>query len=291
MRKEREGEVFIFLEVFLWSFFPVLSTLALKGVPTLLALGWSTLFAALFFSISLLRKGAWKQLGDKKAVADILATTFILGILYYLFYFFGLRHTNPGNASLIALTEIFFSYLFFNVWRREKIPPVHLLGMVFMVAGAGIVLLPNLGRFQAGDFLIMGASFIAPFGNFFQRRAREVVDSSTIMFVRSLLSALFILLLAYLTGAKSPGSVPATSYFLFAANGLFLLGLAKVFWIEGIHRINVAKANAFGGVGPLLTLFYAWALLGDVPTGFQLFSFIPLFCGTLLLGRGESAKG
>jgi drug/metabolite transporter (DMT)-like permease len=63
------------------------------------------------------------------------------------------------------------------------------------------------------------------------------------------------------------------------------LGLSKLLWIEGIHRISVTKASALSSMSPLLTLLFAWLLLGNVPSIFQLVSFIPMFFGVLLLSQ------
>ncbi len=218
---------------------------------------------------------------------DILITTFILGIVYYLFYFFGLQYTSPGNASLIALTEVFFSFFFFNVWRKEYISFTHVVGSFLMLVGAFVVLYPNLHKFQIGDMLVLAAAFIAPFGNFFQRRARQQVASEAILFIRSLISAVVILAVAYFSRVNFSAISLEKSFIFLVVNGFFLLGLSKLLWIEGIHRINVAKANALGGFAPLLTLLFAWLLLGTLPTEFQLLSFAPMFFGVILLSKNK----
>lgn len=287
LSKERQGEMIVLGEAFLWGLFPVITVLSQKNIPTLLALAWSTLFSTLFFALILTVRKKWKQIKNTKAIKDILAATLTLGIAYYLFYFFGLRHTSPGNASLIALTEIFFSFLFFNVWRREYFLRVHIWGAILMLVGAAIVLYPNTTEFKIGDLMVLAASFIAPLGNFFQRRARESVSSESILFIRSLISAIFIFILAYFAKDNFTAMDLKGSMVFLVINGFFLLGLSKILWVEGIFRINVAKANALNAIAPLLTLVFAWLLLGNIPTGFQLFSFIPMFFGVILLGMNK----
>lgn len=287
MSEERKGEIIIFFEALLWGLFPVITILSLRDVPTMLALAWSTLFAAIFFAIIVSIKKGWQQIGDRDAFFDIMMATFIQGVAFYLLVFFGLRYTSSGNASLIGLSEIFFSFIFFNVWRKECISVAHIAGAVLMILGASIVFYPNVHEFRLGDLLILSAAFIAPLGNFFQRRARRKVNSETILFVRSLIGAVVIFGVAYFAKV-SFAMVHAERTFIFLViNGFFLLGLSKFLWIEGIHRINVAKAGAIGGISPLLTLFFAWVMLGDIPTKFQLLSFIPMFFGMILLSKNK----
>ena len=287
LTKERQGELFIFGEAALWALFPVLTILSYGKLSPLVSLGASSIFASIFFAIILSLKKKWHEIKNASAFKDILWATFFIGILYYLFFFFGLRYTSAGNASIIALTEIFFSYLFFNIWKKDLLPFQHMAGALFMLVGAIIVLYPNLHKFQLGDILMLVAAAMPPFGNFFARRAREKVSTETIMFVRSIISGVVVILLAFIF--NNTFSYPDLKYsfmFLFI-NGVFLLGLSKVMWIEGIHRVSVVKANALGSIGPLLTLLFAWLFLHNIPTSWQLLSFIPMFFGVILLGMNK----
>lgn len=285
VNKERQGEVFIFLEAMLWSLFPIITILSYHTLPPLLSLGESTLFASIFFAAVLSVRKKWKEIANTSALKDILFATFFTGILYYIFSFFGLQYTSAGNASIVALIEVFFSYVFFHLWRKDHLPFIHLIGALCMVAGALIVLSPSLKAFQVGDMLILTAAFFAPFGNFFQRRARTKVSSESIMFIRSIVSSGIIFFLAFFFHEKLSLSNFRESIFVVIINGFFLLGLSKVLWVEGIHRISVVKANSLASISPLLTLLFAWLLLKNTPTLWQFLSFLPMFSGILLLSR------
>lgn len=284
LSRERKGETFIFAESTLWALFPVITILSFTNLSPLISLAGSIVFATIFFAAVLTIKKKWYELKNTSALGDILLATFFIGILFHLLYFFGLQKTSAGNASIIALTEIFFSYLFFHVFRKDYIPKEHIVGAVLMIIGAFIVLYPNLQGFKGGELLIMAGAFIAPFGNFFQQRARKKVSSETMMFIRSLISSIFIFFLILIL--KAPFSFPEikNSLPLLLINGIFMLGLSKILWIEGIHRISVTKANALNSMSPLLTLLFAWVFLKDSPTIWQFLSFIPMFFGIILLG-------
>lgn len=210
-----------------------------------------------------------------------------MGVLYYVLVFTALRFTSAGNASIVGLAEIFFSYLFFNVWKKDQMPIRHLAGAILMVLGALIVLLPEMHTLHYGDLLILLAVSFAPFGNYFTRKARMLVDSEVILFTRSSISAVFIIVLTLLI--KIPYVMPSIrqSLFYLAVNGILILGYSKVLWVEGIHRINVVKANALASTSPVFTLFFAWLLLHNSPTIWQLSAFAPMFVGILLLGNNK----
>lgn len=273
------------MEATLWSLFPVFTILSLQRLSPLVALAWSTVFASVFFAIMLSIRHEWRRLLRTAAWGDILMTAAILGILYYVLYFFGLRTTSAGNAGIVALTEIFFSFLFFHVWQKQFIPKSHVIGAACMLGGAGIVLYPSITGFHVGDLLILGAAAVAPFGNFFQLRARQVMSSYGILFIRTTLSIPFLFLFASVFTGGPMGFDWRHTFPYLIINGFVLLGLSKVFWIEGIHRISVTKANALSCISPVLTLLFAFVILRNHPTAWQLTSLLPMLIGIILLSR------
>ena len=152
-----------------------------------------------------------------------------------------------------------------------------------MVIGALIVLAPNFSTVHVGDLLIFAGTFFAPFGNLFQQKARAIASSDAIMFLRSLLmtSAMFLLAFVMHTYA-SVADIRASLPFLIV-NGVILLGVGKIFWIESIHRISVTTSTALQTMAPFITLFLAWLILHQAPTVWQLTSLVPLVLGVLLL--------
>lgn len=283
MNETRKGELFSLAGVVMWSFFPVITTLSYSNVPALISLAWSSLFASIFFGCVVAYKNLWHELTRPLFWKYIAGVTFFTGILVYGLYYTGLEYTTPGDASIIMIFEVVATYLLFNVFRREEFSREHTLGAMLISVGALIVLGKNFTGISGGDFFVLAAACAAPMGNLFQRKARAIASSETIMFVRSLIAAAVIFVLAYALGKHSSwGSVHASLIFLLV-NGVLLLGLSKIFFIEAIHRIPVTKAIAFGSASPVLTLLIAWALLGQRPDLWQLVSLVPVIGGVLLL--------
>lgn len=285
LSRERQGELAILSGTLLWGFFPVIAFLSYGNLTPFMSLSVSSLFAALFFAIILTIRGKWHEVINVEALKHTLGATFIVGVLYYLLYYLGVRYSSPGNVGILGLTEVFFSFLLFHVWKKDYIPKEHILGALLVLVGAFIILMPNLGAVRPGDFLIVLGAAIVPFGNFFARRARELVATETIMFVRCMVSAIVISLVALLLHATSPFSQILLTLPFLVVNGVIMLGVTTFLWIEGIHRITVTKANALNSVSPLLTLLFAWIFLKTAPSAWQLVSFIPMFAGVLLLGK------
>lgn len=288
---EKQGDFFILLQSLIGGLFPVLAILSFNKLSPFLSLGISLIFAALFLAIIISFKKKWYEIKNISALTDIFFATFFIVIIYFGLIFSGLKYTSAGNESIISLTEIFTSYLFFHVFRKDPIPSQHILGALLMILGAVIVLYPNVHKFQIGDLLILAATFFPPFGNLFQQRARKKVSSEIIIFTRSLTGGIAILSFMLLLKINIFAIDLKNTILFFIINGCLYLGLSKILWVEGIHRISVTKANALGSTSPLITLLFAWLLLKNTPTVWQLMSFIPMFWGIILLStRSKTVK-
>lgn len=273
----------ILTEAGLSGLFPVLAVLTYFNISPLVSLFFATFFAMLFLGICLAINHDWSQLAVRGAWLDILGVTLFNAVLYYGLYFLALKYTSPNNASIIALLEAFFSYLFFNVWKKERLSNRHLLGSVLMVIGAMFVLLPKTNHWYAGDLLVICATIVAPIGNYFQQRARKKINSISLLFARNLLALPFLLIMfLFLSGAPSTDSIRHSILFI-AINGVVVLGFSKIMWVEGIHRIPVTKAAALASVAPLFTILFSYIILKQPPTIWQLTAFIPMFVGLYLL--------
>ena len=208
---------------------------------------------------------------------------FFVSILYYVLYYLGLTRTTSGNASIIALFEVCTSYIFFNLFKKEKFSFESKVGSILMVFGAVVVLAPNFSVLNVGDLLVLLATIFVPIGNYFQQKATKISSTETILFLRSILAVPFLFLVARTVGQHLQINQIKESLVFLILNGLICFGLAKAFWVEGIARISVTKGNALNSIGPLFTLFFAFIIFHQVPTIWQSTSLVFFFFGILLL--------
>jgi len=285
LSSQRQGELYLVAGIFLWSAFPIFAQLSYSRISPFTSLAVSSLFSALFFAMILTIHHRWKELLNSRAFFYTLYSTFFIGILYYLLYFLSLRYSSVGNVSILALSEVFFSFLLFHVWHREFISRSHIYGALLILLGAIIVLIPSMTMFRIGDVLILIGAAIVPFGNLFVQKARRMVHTETIMFVRGIVGSCVIFSLSFFLHVASPLPEIIHSLPFLIANGVFILGLSTMLWVEGIHRIPVTKANALNSLGPLITLLFVWIIFGTSPTSWQLLSFIPMSIGVILISK------
>lgn len=292
LSEHRKGELFILAELSLWSLFPVVSKLGLLTVSPITGAAFSSLFAVVFFAGFIAVRGRWNELLCREAWSPMLASTLIIGVGYYLLFFTGLQYTTAGNAVIVALTEIAAAFLFFGyVVRTERYRNSALFGALLMAAGSAIVMFSSARvSFHKGDLAILAASLIAPIGNFYQQKARARVSGETVLLVRSTISGLILLILAL--AIEGPPGMAGTVQALpaLAVNGILLLGFSKFLWVEGTHRIPVAKAVCLTTLQPLITLPVAFLALGERPEASQLIGLAPLVAGAWLIMTRQFLK-
>ncbi|MFH1375658.1 MAG: DMT family transporter [Patescibacteria group bacterium] len=285
LSKTRQGELIILAEAVLWGAFPVLALLAYEHLSPIRTLAWSSLFAACFFAVLFCWQKRWRELLIREAWLPILMGTLISGILYYLFYFLALRSTTVGNAAIIAQMEIWFSLLFFGlILRKENYTASAITGALLMFGGVAVVLFPGKLEINIGDILILLAALIAPVSNNFQQKARKKVSAITLLFVRSTIATPFLFAFAgFWEPVGKTGFTAALPFLL--VSGILLFGLSKIFWVEGIHRIPVAKAASLNTLVPVCALIYALLFLGEIPTLWQLAGLPLVIGGAVLITR------
>lgn len=283
------GELYILTETFFWSLFPVIAKVSLAGLPLFYAGGISLMLASTFFGIVMTLTRSWPKKIHKKAWIAILLATFIIGVGYYILVFLGLKYTSAGNASMISQTEILFSLFILELWNKERLKSNQKTGAVLMFFGALIILFQGKLAINFGDLLILTASAIAAFGNFYSQTARKLVNSTFILFIRSIVSG-FVFLLIALFFESFPQKLSSTTGISILINGILILGLSKILWLEAINLIPITKAKALQAFSPSLTLLFAFLLLGEKPSVYQIVGFIPIVGGVFLLSDLFSRK-
>ncbi|MFA5829529.1 MAG: DMT family transporter [Candidatus Gracilibacteria bacterium] len=280
-----QGEIFILGEVVFWSLFFVFSKIGILSLSPLFSLGLSSLFAALFFATVITFQKKWHQIKIRTAWKNILLATFFIGIVFYCLMFWGLQRTSADNGSIMALMEVFFSMVIFGLTKKEILNTRQKLGAFSMVLGALIILYRGNFQLNSGDLIILIATVFPPIGNYYAKKAMKEVGSLMIMFIRSLISGIFILFIAFLLEKTPTAFELGNSLFYIALNGLLVLGLSKVLWLEGISRIQITKAAALGAIAPAFTLLFAYLLLGEKPNYWQFLGFAPMLLGIFLLNE------
>jgi len=284
MTKEREGELLMLGLTILESWFPILSIVAMSYVGALHTYMYSLIIALFFYIAIMYKQNRFVELKNKDAYKDLLLTTFWITFIF-TFIFIGMRYTTAGNMAVIVFLQVLFSYLYFNVFGKEKMEKTHLIGAVIMGVGALIILFPENFAFNKGDWLILASAAAAPIVNLYQKRARVYCSAETILGFRTVVGLPFVALLAYLLepSVSYESFMSALPYMFLIAIGVYVV--SKIMWIEALNRMSITKLSAMLALLPVMTLFFAYLYLGEVPEFRQMMGIIPVLVGGYLITK------
>ena len=287
----RTGILLTMASAVLWSGFPVITKLSFQSVPLEVAAALSNFFGLLFFAAVMTVTKSWSELKIKCVWPAVAGSVVLNGLIYYTFIYLGSSLTSAGNVGVIMQLEVLSTILILRYWGHDRLNRSELGGALMMLLGALVVLFPGKIEFNLGDLFILIAIFFPPFGNTFTQRARQHISSSTFLFFRCAASTIFFGGWVFLAGSMPNTSQVREVWPLLLINGVLMLGVCKILWVEAIHRISVTKAIAITSIQPALTLFFAYLVLHEQPVLWQLLGVVPLMVGVqMLLLRSAQAQ-
>lgn len=286
MRQEREGELFMLLLSILESLFPIFSLFSIALIGALFSYAFVVLIATTVLLTLLIIRGESAALLLPQAQKELLLTSLFITILF-LSLFISLRYTTAGNVAVLVFLQLLFSYLYFNLLGPDRLSLLHTMGAVVMGMGAIIMLFPEELSLNLGDALALFAAAIAPIANLYQKRARQHVSTITILTYRNLVALPFLFALASVFEPIPTAEmlIEALPYLL--ANAILVYVIAKVFWVEALHRISITKMSAMVALIPLFTLFFAYLILDETPSYTHLSGIVPIIIGGYLITRPD----
>lgn len=284
MQREREGEILVVLLSVLESLFPIFSIFTIVLIGSIYSYAFVIVIATIVLGIILTAQKGWHTLLLRDAQKELLLTSLYITILFLLL-FISLRYTTAGNVAVLMFLQLLFSYLYFNVLGSEKLTPLHTKGAFLMGLGAIVMLFPDEFVFNPGDVLALTAAAIAPIANLYQKRAREYVGTITILSYRNLAALPFLFLAASIFEPfpQRDKLIAAMPYLL--ANGILVYVVAKIFWVEALHRISITKMSAMIALVPIFTLIFAYLIFGEIPSLQQIAGIFPILAGGYMVTR------
>lgn len=256
----------LFLVSILWGCNYPISAYLLKGFSPVFLSTVRICFTSLFLIIvAIVHKGMkrpttseWKYLVGVGIFGTLLNQTF---------YFTGLRHTSPANASLIIamapIATILLERIFFKVKLSMKIASGALISLLGVFSIIGVA----NGSFgiSFGDFNILIAMLCLSISLLFIRGLAKTMDSFVITIYATVLGSVLMLPAA---GVESlvGGSVVSHSplmWILLISAGILAQGVAGFWWNGGVAKVGAGTASMFMNIQPFVAILASHFILGN----------------------------
>lgn len=254
-KKETTGIIFLLTQSVLWGIFPIMINNGTKYIDPLFYAGISTLFASLTCFIYVVLSKNTKDLLNIKSYPYVLLVTLLIIIIPYSLFFIGASKTSGINTSLLLLSEIIFT-LIITPFFGEKSSFYKILGAGGIFLGASCILYNGNLKINTGDILIILSTLCYPFGNFFAKKALNLISPSAILFFRSFIGGLIILLISHFVSPDLEKiKTIATNLPIILLSGSILMAASGILFYEGLKRLDISKTISLVMTFPISSLF------------------------------------
>ena len=206
---------------------------------------------------------------------------FLLGMLGYylssLFDFYGLEYISAGLERLILYLYPTLVLVFQAIVSRQRPAFRTVQAMAICYFGLGIAFVHDVSLAGHGEQVMKGSAWVFASAVTYALHylgTGEMLKRLGSMRLAGLAgSASSVLVLAHYLLHGTPAKLAALppAVWLHAALMALLSTALPIYWMAlAIQRMGTAQAAAVGSLGPVLTVFASWALLGEPLSAFQL---------------------
>jgi len=243
------------------------------GVPPLLAASIRFLMASLALIIFLVVTRTPFIKPNPKQILQLALLGFFGIFLYNVFFFYGLHYVNASRASLIvALNPAVIALASFMLFK-EKLSALKLLGILFCLLGAGLVIVSkNTDVFNSsnfawmGDLLILGCVMSWVIYSVFSKNLSSAIGPLHTVTYSILLGTVMLCSATFALGEMNTFSLSEISLpQLFSLLYLGVLGsaLAYILYYDGIQKIGATRSGVFIALNPMTAVLLGALVLGE----------------------------
>jgi len=252
--REKIGVICVLITAVFEGLFPILVNRGGHIMPPITFAAFSILMAAVACFIYALASGSLREVLNRKAYKPILMVAICIVIIPYTLFFIGASKTSGINTSILMLAEIIFT-LIFTHFIGEKTTWAKIAGTGCVFLGALFILYNGAFSLNLGDILIILSTILYPIGNFYSKKALQLVSPSIILFLRFAIGGLFILGFSLILEPRTNfKNVISIGWPLILINGVLIFSIVKIVWYEGLKRLDISKAISLFQTFPLFSL-------------------------------------
>lgn len=290
MSEETVGVVLVLISILFYGLEPVISKYTVSTVNPLFTAAISVLFASLIPLFILASKGMLGELIKKRNVLYLFFISFFGTVVALILFLSGVEMTSGINASLLLQIEPLYSALLGFFILGEAMSWRQVSAMLLVVIGLVIVFYNGILQVSYGDILVLLTPLFYQISHIIVKKVMKELGDDVIIAGRFVYAVPILLVLSTLASANQ---FEVLLQPLYLALLLFLgvsWALGYILWVKAIKRINLSKATVIVAPYPVLSLVFAWVILSEVPSVYQICGLALILVGIYAIGRTKSEK-
>lgn len=264
--RHQKAFISLFLVSVLWGCNYSVSSYLLQGFSPVFLSTVRICFTSLFLiGVAIIHKGMktptaneWKYLAGVGIFGTLINQTF---------YFTGLHHTSPANASLIIAMTPIATILLERLIYKVKLTVKKASGAVISLIGVFSIIGVAGGSFTIsfGDLNILIAMLCLSISILFIKGLSKTMNSYIITVYATVLGSVLMIPAAGVEHIVS-GWVISDSIFMWGlliTAGIVAQGLAGFWWNKGVAEVGAGTASMFMNIQPFVAIVASHFVLGD----------------------------
>lgn len=280
------------LTILIWgnSFVVVQMAIDDGASPTLIAMGRFLVASTIFGGYMLLRRPKWIDRSDMRM---FLVLAFIGIGVYYIFQYYGVQFAGPSITSILVTFLCPIMIFLLSYFRLgERIGPEQKLGLVVSAIGSYFVITDGSTAFISDWESLLGGAFAvvcAIFWAYYTVEGKKVVKKYDPFVSTAYIALMGTVMLVPFAAAEAQisGPVAITVSFVLACLylGVLCTVIGYVFWFRALTGLTASSTGATLYFEPVVTIVFAWALLGQGIGWISALGGLLVMVGVILVSR------
>jgi len=270
MRKQTYLYLFLALTILIWGNSFVVVQIAINdgASPIMIAMARFLVASSIFGVYMLVRR---PKLPDRSDLRTFAFLAFIGVGIYYVFQYYGVKLAGPAISSILVTLLcpiMIFSISYFRLSERitstQKIGlAVSAIGSFFVITNGNLAFIENWQGIVGGSFGVICAVLWAVYTVEGKRLVRKYEPFTATAYVSLMGTAMIAPFAALDFVVLGPSRIPISMIVAALYLGVLCTAVGYVLWFKALTGLTASSTGATLYAEPVVTVFFAWLLLGS----------------------------
>jgi drug/metabolite transporter (DMT)-like permease len=288
---DRRAQLLLLLTATIWAANYPIAKYALAQMDALVFNAGRYIVAALVLSLIIVLRGEWLVV-ERADWRQIVRVGVVASVMYQSAFIIGLHLTTAGNAAVMMATSPLWTLLLNAFFHGERIRlgtwlgvALSLCGITFIIAGSGKKL--SLGGYEIiGDVICLAAALLWAFNTNLQKPLLTRYSPLHLATLSVSIGAVGLSVVASPSAVTTQWvSLGWDVWLAIAISGGLSIGIANVFWSNGVRQLGPGKTAPFSNLIPVIAFVLSYFVLNENINFMQLVGSVITIAGVWLARR------
>ena len=258
------SELLLLVVVLVWGSNYPLAKYAISGFDPFVFNGIRYSVATVTVAMLFFARSSWQKI-ERVDRANILGVGVVGSILYQIAFILGLSMTTAGNSAVLMSTSPLWTIVFNARLHKEKIRVMTFVGMIISLCGVMMIIIGSGKKLQLGsnelfgDLITLAASALWALNTNLQKPLLSKYSTGQVTLMLLGVGAVGLSIIAAPLAVNIAwSSVHWTYYLATVASGALSIGVANLFWSNGVKRLGPSSTANFSNLVPVVAFIISY---------------------------------